>query len=325
MAFGRGRWMVGAALALGLAGCDGTPMVTPDGGPVVTDGGSVPQLDPLAAWEEQGSGDDAMFVTRALDYACRGARTRPTPGAPVTTTFQLRDFEDDFEVDDAEVWVFNDNVIADDCSNAATCTAITTDGSGNASLMLPAGGWYAYRVIPKPGFNPMLTVFGVFQYNEPAPLVDGEAVTGNSVSGSTIEVIPATLGITRSEGLAIVAGRIEDCAGGFVENAIIRLYDPNGDPVVAQPSGPFFHYFNGDAAHNVPAQAETDSNADGLYVLAELPVVSDGPYRIEAWGNLDGELRILGCESARIFEDSVTILNLGPIREDAPAGCPPAQ
>lgn len=314
MPFGRGAWLAGA-LALASMGCGGT-VVTPDAGPA-------PDLDPLAAYEEQGMDEDATFVPRALDYACLRERVRPTPGDPVETTFQLRDFQDDFVVEEADVWVFSDNVIADECGGP-TCTTLTTDAEGNASVTLPAGGWYAYRVVPKEGFTPMLTIFGVFQYNEPAPLVAGEAVVGNSVSGSTIELIPATLGISRTDGLALVAGRIEDCNGGFVENAIVRLYDPDGEPVVGTASGPFFHYFNGDAGNNTPAQGETDTNADGLYVVAELPVVSDRPYRVEAWGEIDGRLEILGCESARIFPNAVTILNLGPIRADAPEACPAA-
>lgn len=310
MAQGRCAWM---ACALAALGC-GNVMLTPDAGPA-------PELEPLRSFEEQGSGDDAQFVLRALDYTCRGERTRPEPGEPVETTFQLRDFQDDFEVEDTEVWVFRDNVIADECE-APTCTSITTDAMGNATVSLPAGGWYAYRVLPREGFNPMLTVFGVFQYNEPAPLTAGGSVLGNSVSGATIEIIPATLGISRSEGLAIVAGRVEDCAGGYVENAFIRMYDPSGQAIETSATGPFFHYFNGDATNNVPAQTETDTNADGLYVVAELPVVSEGLYRVEAWGELDGELTLLGCEAARIFPDSVTILNVGPMRADAPEGCP---
>ncbi len=316
MSLGRNGWF--ASIALGLAACGG-PSGGTDGGP---DAGPTPDLPPLAAYEEIVHGpDDSEFSSVALDYACRGSRTRPTAGDPIPVTFQLRDFQDDFEVDDTEVWLFSNNEIGDSC-DAPSCQSFTTDGTGNAEVTLPADAWYAYRVLPKTGLSRMTTVFSVFQYNEPAPAAAGGAVTGNSVSGSTIDLIPALLGISRSEGLAIVAGRIEDCSGNFVQNAILRMYDPDGALVATTAAGPFFHYFNGDANDNLPAQDETRSNADGLYVIVEVPVESDRPYRVEAWGNLDGEFRLLGCEAARIFPDAVTILNMTPVRGDAPAGCP---
>lgn len=304
--------LIGSALLLALTGC-GSSTATHDAGPT-------PELEPLAAYEERGMGEDVELVARTLDYACLGERTKPQGGDPVPTTFQLRDFQDGFEVENAEVWIFRDNVIADSCAEP-TCSKLTTDTNGNAMVSLPAGGWYAYRVIPNDTpISQMEKVFGVFQYNEPAPLEPNGSVTGNSVSGTTIEVVPATLGIPRTPGLAIVAGRVEDCAGGFVQNAIIRMYDPDGN-AVTEANGPRFHYFNGDPNDSIPSLAATSTAPDGLYVVLEVPVQSERPYRVEAWGNLDGEFRMLGCEAVRIFPDAVTILNMIPLRADAPQGC----
>ncbi len=313
-----------ACVALGSVACGG-PSTTPDGG-TGTDGGStIPLPGPAAAYLEVMTGpDENEFQPVALDYSCRAARPLPTPGEPVDVVFQLRDFQDDFEVDATDVWLFSNNVIADTC-DPPDCQAFTTDAMGNATVTLPANGWYAYRVLPHDGLSRMTTVFSVFQYNEPAPAQPGMAVTGNSVSGSTIDLIPALLGISRTEGLAVVAGRVEDCSEHYVENVVLRLYDPDGNYVASTPTGPFYHYFNGDPNDNLPAQDEPDTNTDGLYVIVEVPVDSDRPYRLEAWGNLDGELTLLGCEAARIFPDAVTILNMTPVRSDAPAGCPPAE
>lgn len=303
-----GRNVMFASIALGLAACGPAAPVEPDAG-----------LAPLAAYQEVMLGpEEYEYQPATLDYSCRANFTRPTPGAPVATTFQLRDFQEDFPVDDTEVWLFSNNEIADTCE-APDCQSFTTDGSGDAAVTLPASGWYAYRVLPKDGLSRMSTVFSVFQYNEPAPAAAGGAVTGNSVSGSTIDLIPALLGISRTEGLAIVAGRIEDCSQHYVENTILRIYDPDGNPVGGTAA---IHYFNGDANDSLPAQDATNSSADGLYVIVEVPVASDQPYRVEAWGQLDGELTLLACEAARIFEDAVTILNMTPLRSDAPAGCP---
>jgi hypothetical protein len=298
------------ALAL-LVACG--PATTVD-----TDSGTAPQLQPLQA--DQPEPDE--FVPVALDYSCRTTRERPTGGAPVSTRFELRDFREKFEVSGTDVWVFTDNEIGNECT-APSCQSFTSDTMGNGTVTLPADGWFAYRVLPKSGLSRMTTVFAVFQYNMAAPSTEGRAVQGNSVSGSTIDLIPALLGISRTDGLAIVSGRIRDCAGNYVQNAIIRVFDPDGNEIEQGELNdePHFHFFNGDAMNNLPDQTQTQSNADGLFVLVQIPVVDDRPYRVEAWGNLDGELTQLGCESARIFSDSVTIVNMDPVRADGPSGC----
>lgn len=309
--------LTGAVLALTFASACGGSNSRPDGG---SDAGAppVPELDPLAAYAE--TTDE--YEPRTLDYACLGERSQPAAGAPVSTTFQLRDFQNDFAVDQTEVWLFSNNEIADECV-APACQAVTTDVMGDATVSLPSEGWIAYRVLPKMGLSRMSTVFAVFQYNFPVPATAGGAITGNSVSGSTIDLIPATLGVSRTDGLALIAGRVRDCAGNSVENAIIRVYDPSGAPVLEGDANddPHFHYFNGSVERNLPSLDQLHTSPDGLYVLIQIPVRAEGRYRIEAWGNLDGEPTIIGCEAARIFPDAVTIVNLNPRRSDGPEAC----
>ena len=282
------------------------------------DAGTALELAPAAAYVEMGE----EFVPTTLDFSCMGTSVEPTPGEIVDVTFELRDFQDDFEVTEQDVWVFPGNEIGDTC-DAPACQLVTTDASGNATVQLPTNGWYAYRVLPKMGATRGTTVFGVFQYNEPAPPGAGGSVMGQSVSGSTIEVIPALLGISREPGLAIVAGRLQDCNESFVENGIVRLFDPDGNFVEqgTLTSEPGYHYFNGNPDSNLPNQEETDSNVDGLYVVVQVPVVDERPYRVEMWANINGTTERVGCEAARIFPDAVTILNLSPMRADAPASC----
>ncbi|MFK7987906.1 MAG: hypothetical protein AB8I08_17945 [Sandaracinaceae bacterium] len=303
-------------LGAGLVACDSGG--DDDAGTRVDGSTGVPALPPALANFEEGE----AFVSRTLDFSCRGTRVQPTAGAAVSTTFQLRDFQDDFEVTGTEVWLFSDNVIADTCT-APGCQMFTTDAMGDGMVDLPADGWYAYRVIAREGETRNSTVFSVFQYNEPAPADAGGAVEGNSVSGSTIELIPALLGITREPGRALVSGRLEDCNGNFVQNSAVRLYDGDGNLVVdgSATTEPSYHYFNGNPDSNLPNQEETFSNVDGLYVVVQVPVLDDRPYRVEAYANLDGTTARVGCESARIFPDAVTILNVGPERADADPAC----
>ena len=299
-----------ALLALGVSACGG--------GTGTDDAGVSSQLPPLEAYTEAAT----AFVATSADYSCINTGTAPTGGAPIDVEFQLRDFQDGFEVPDATVWMFADNVIANECVGA--CQEFTTNGMGNGGVSLPAGGWYAYRVLPFDGPTARTTVFGVFQYNEPTPATAGGSVEGNSVSGTTIDLIPALLGITREAGRAIVAGRIHDCDDDHnIANVQVRIFDPDGNFVEPGTSttDPNYHYFMGLVMGNVPDQTAQYSSSDGLYVVPQVPLVDDRPYRVEAWANLDGVDQRVSCESARIFTDSITILNLGPMRADPDPAC----
>lgn len=310
---GRG-WVFGLLAAAALAACDGGSGSDAGTG---TDA-ATPNLPPIEIYEESAM----SYVATGGSLGCFGTRTAPVGGAPVDVRFELRDFQDGFEVVGAEVWLFGDNVIADDCTGG--CQRLTTDAMGNAAARLPAGGWYAYRVLPLEGPTARTTVFGVFQYNKPTPASAGGAVDGNSVSGSTIELIPALLGITREPGRAIVAGRVHDCVDtNNVRNVQIRIYDPDGNYIEpgTRPNDPRYHYFMGLVRGNVPDQTAEHTAADGLYVAPQVPLVDDRPYRVEAWANFDGAYQRYGCETARLYADSVTILNIGPMRADPDPAC----
>lgn len=298
-------------LLLGL-GCDGDEPME-DAGPMI-------ELPPPSEAYTEGATD---FMETTLDLSCRGTRTAPVGGAPVDVEFQLRDFQDEFEVPDITVDVFTNNMISDSCV-APDCQSEITDSMGNATVSMPAGGWYAYRVHPYTDMGSrMRSVFQVFQYNEPAPESSGGTVTGQSVSGITIDLIPALLGFTREEGRAIIAGRIHDCNDANIANARVRVFDPDGNFI--EPTGraedAADYYFSGVVMGNVPDQLATESRPDGLYVVPQVEYIDDRPYRVEAWANVDGELTRIGCETARIFTDSVTILNVGPERADGAPEC----
>lgn len=309
------RALLCASTALALAACDGGDGDADAGAGL--DAGAV-DLPELEAFVEE----EAAFAPATLDLSCLGTRTQPEAGDPIDVTFQLRDFQDEFEVPEVDVWLFSDNEIADSC-DGASCQAFTTDAMGDATVTVPANGWYAYRVLPKMGPTRGTTVFGVFQYNEAAPASAGESVQGQSVSGSTVDLIPALLGIPREPGRAIVAGTVQDCNEANLANAIVRIFDPDGNLVEegTRTEDPHYHYFNGNAENNLPDQTATHTAADGLYVVPQVPVADERPYRMEAWAEVDGELTRIACESARIFPDAVTILNLQPLRADAPASC----
>lgn len=310
---------IAGALAIGV-GCGGGGG-DPDAGGGGGDGGEVSNLPVLS------TGTMSMPATGSPDYACLGSATQPTAGAAVDTTLELRDFESDAPVSNTRVWLFRDNAIGEAC-DAPVCTELMTDASGNATVSLPADGWYAYRVFPRMGPTAAMTVIDSIQYNEPAPPTAGRAVTANSVSQGTLNLIPAVLGILRAPGTALLAGRVEDCGETPVYGAEVRVYD--GATRIAEgplANDPHYRYFNGDS---FPSDSGEHTHADGLYVGVQIPVPAspDARLRIEAWGRLaesDAQPRRIGCEAVRVLADAVTIVNIGPERSDYGAGHPCAE
>ncbi|MDQ3038099.1 MAG: hypothetical protein M3Y87_37250 [Myxococcota bacterium] len=311
-------WKI-ALVALAMAvGCGGNG-TTPDAGGEARDaaGPSLPVLT---------TGTMASPTTGTPDLACIGSRARPTAGAPVDTTFELRDFESDSPVSNARVWFFGDNVVRATC-DAPSCTEVTTDASGNAAVDVPSGGWYAYRVFPRPGATAAMSVIDSMQYNEPAPTAGGGSVTANSVSEGTLALIPAVVNILRQPGTALLAGVVQDCNETPMYGAIVRVFDGDTELVEGERvEQPHYRYFNGDS---FPSDSSTFTHADGLYVGIQIPVPAgaDDQLRVEAWGRpTEGEApRRIGCEAVRVLPNAVTIINIGPERSDYPVGHPCAE
>ncbi len=323
------RKLVGMGIlagALGLAGC-GDDDGGSDAGGGGTDGGGTdagpmdPDL-PLAQVGDDISPDDPQAIDPATampaDFSCVGSVTAPADdGAEISFTLTMEDFQEGNPVPDVCVEFYPDNTLDTD----DTCDGMTTDEEGNITVMDNAGSWYAYRVFPHTGPTPATTVVGSVQYNEASPDSDGGDATGNSVSQATINLIPTVLGFRRAEGTAVLAGTLSDCNDDPVYGTIIRVYSPDGTLIAEgrRQSEPHFRYFDGD---DFPNGSQPWSHRDGLYAAANLPV-SDMPVFVELWGRTaeGAPLELLGCETARLFADTVTILNVGPKRSDGPT-CP---
>ncbi|AKF05536.1 hypothetical protein DB32_002685 [Sandaracinus amylolyticus] len=302
--------MVRVALALSVVGCGGG-----DDAPADPDAGT--SALPLLS-----TGTQLNPTEGVADYACNGTASRPTAGEPVSTRFELRDFQTGTAVGDARFWLFRDNVVRDACA-APECEEITTSADGNATVTLPANGWYAYRVFPREGATPPTTVIDSMQYNEPAPAAADSSVTGNAVSHGSLDLIPAVLDIERVPRTAMLAGIVLDCDGTPVYGAEIRAYSGATRIDEGQrPTDPRYRYFDGDS---FPAGTGTFTHADGLYVAIQIPVpaAAEDVLRIEAWGRpTEGPPVRIGCEAVRVLADAVTIVNLGPLRSDYGAGHP---
>ena len=318
-----------AVLATGVAltGCgDDDGGGTDAGGGGGTDaGGEVEDTDlPEAQVNGEKSSTDPQLIMggEPADFSCMGTRTEPAEGDEISFTLTVEDFQEGNPVPDACIEFYPDNVI--DADN--TCDGMTTDDSGNVTVMDNAGSWYAYRIFPADGPTPATTIVGSVQYNEPSPDMAGDTATGNSVSQATINLIPTVLGFRRVEGTGVLAGTINDCNDDTVYGTRIRAYTADGTRIAEGMAGsaPHYRYFDGE---DFPNGSQPWSHVDGLFAAANLPADAAGTdIFLELWGKLsaDGEPQLLGCETGKLFPDTVTILNIGPLRADGPT-CPGAE
>lgn len=313
MAFRESFSTVLAATAL-VIGCGTGTRTATDTGPLG------PELPPLTR------GTIDVPDESAAAYACRGATTEPVAGGDVDVTMNLRFFQADTEARNVRVWFFRDNVIRDTCEAGLCEERISGTDDGSLRVTGRAGGWYAYRVFELDGPTDATTVVPSFQYNEPTPASAG-VVEGNAVELSAINLIPALLGGPRTPDTALVAGTVLDCEEQPVRGATIRMYDPRGAQILEGEAvgAPHFRYFNG---NSFPDGVGVHTHVDGLYVGVniEVPAAPSDLIRVEAWGRASADDppqgRLLGCEAMRIFQNAVTIINVGPLRNDYPAGHP---
>ena len=298
---------------LACAACSGTE--TP-GGPSATDAGTD---DPQKRLPITSIGTRRNPSEKDADWSCYGQYTKPArTSSAASFTMKIEDFQEDNQVTpDVTVQVFSDNVIADTCTSTV-CTEGMTDAAGHMTATAHPGAWFAYRVLPKQGVSSATTVVGSVQYNEEAPAAGGTR-DGVSVSLKTLELIPTVLGFSREPGTAIIAGRLVDCNGEDVYGAVTKLYKADGTQIAegVTQKEPHYRYFDGES---FPSATHPFTNVDGLYAIANLPIEGSAPVTIELFGRRagDDEPVKLGREQARIFADTVTIINAGPLRrEDA--------
>jgi len=299
-----------ASLALAV-GCDDKPEMVPPPDAGVDEFPIVP-----ASLGRAGSPSDQL-----ADYSCLGTRTRPPGGASIDYTLHLQDFQSSMPSKELTVRIFPDNVIRDTCT-APECVEAMSDLSGDVPAMGASSSWFAYQVLPKMGDTTLTTVVGSAAYNELVPdAAGGEPVVGSSVSEQTLELIPIVLGFRRAPGTAILAGRVRDCMATPVRGVTARAFAPDGTEI-AEGEGatdPHYRYFDG---RSFPSADAPYTQEDGLFAAANFAIPSgEMPIRVEIWGRLEtasAEPVLLACEQARLFADTVTILNMGPSRSDGP-------
>ena len=322
-------WMIlGCALALGmgLTACD-------DGGtPDPTDSGVTPEEDgSMMMMEDSGPGPSTPVVMAfdgtdevPADLSCRGSRTAPTGSGASTFTATADNFGASGTVDDLTVQFFPDNMPTADGTCTGTCQEVTTGPDGAATFMGEAGAWYAYRILAGEGQINGGAAMGAFvqvvQVNEIAP-DDGGNTSLNAVSMSTLNTFTALLSVSQDATNGLITGQSFDCMGRPLVNANVRVFDDSGQiPFGTSRGDTKDFYFSGS---QVPQASARRTAADGLYGASNIPIPADGTIRVGIYGTLEegGAQELIGCETVRVDEGTITILNVGPERSDGPSGC----
>lgn len=282
--------------------------------PLLMNGDGADPVDPTGIGIDPASAEPA-------NMSCFGMTTVPVGGDDVDFTLRIQEFRTDDVLEGLCVKFYPDNtpVPGDTCDPS---TDLVTAADGTISVTAPAGGWYAYRVFPKDGPSPSLQIAGSVQINEPAP-ESPTVVEGNSVSQATLNLIPTVLGFTQQPGTALVAGTVFDCDEDPVYGAVVRVFREDGTEIVegTRNPEPHYRYFDGD---DFPKSDQPWTHTDGIFTLANVPVADDGEFVfVEVWGRRSegAEPEVISCERLPLFADTISIVNMAPLRETPPA-CP---
>ena len=261
-------------------------------------------------------------TARLADYSCRGSVTAPARGPSVGFSIEVRDFQSGSPVPDVCLRLYADNSVPNE-SSCISSGGVVTGASGLASVNGPANGWFSVRVFPVAGVTPSSTVVQSIIHNQAAPSAAGGLATVTAVSQATLDLIPTIYGFPRQAGTTVIVGRVFACSepSEGVYGASIRVARDDGSYIDEGTSrtDPHYRYFDGS---QFPEPSRRYTHVDGLYIVTQIPP-GTGSVFVEAWGRSTTTSMpvIIGCERARVFSDSVTEIEIGPLRRDGPP-CP---
>lgn len=228
----------------------------------------------------------------------------PAKQVQVSVAAVVEDFEKGTPVANATVDIWFDDVV-----DTSVDLSATSDNNGVLTVDVPACTKTAYRVTTDPVLDETRTTYkahNIYPFHESGS-VDGGLFM--SVSTVTYQLIPTILGVTVDPDKAIIAGTAYDLTrdpatdsdvdAGKVEGAQIVVYDANGNI----PDSLVVNYFT----QNFPDRDQRWTSKDGLWVASNVPA---GELRVEMWGHVDGELRLLGASTLLSEASSINIANL---------------
>lgn len=304
---------------LGLAGCPSDPEPMDAAMPSMNDA-FVPPGEDAPMMMMDGTPTirvGSMAMPMDADVSCLGMNTAPMAGDPVMGTVRVEALAvTAFPVASAALELYPGDTIRAMCDG--DCVMATTNAMGEASVTLPSGGWFGYR-LPAAGSGMMGTV-PVLGYFYTFPSRAGERVTVTAISTTAAMLVANSLNRELNSTTAAVSGSVRDCMQRSVANVRIRMF--RGDTeIVSGPAGdtstPRITGLNDGAIPAVSPDGLTRFNGR----FAGVVPASGGAVRIEAWGVTEdgGAPRLLGCEEVLVEPATVTVAVIPALRGDYPS------
>lgn len=311
------------ALALGLSACGsgGSPGDDDDDDMVGDDDDA--EVDP---------GDFDSTETVGGDWTCVGDEQILAAGTSGDLQGFVEDFQDETPVAGAQIRIWLDN---DPTGSVESALEATTDNNGQFSISASEGimscSPFAARVWTE--FDPPET-YQTFQNNIILSGSSPFSETLNSVSYSTYQLLPLTVGVEPEAGKGIAAGRVTDCNGDPVSGAEASVGTVDwASGTITEAEGYAMRYFRDDE----PAHDQLNISDDGLFGGMNVP--PGEVWSLLIWGipqdeshchmTEDGSTVIrpdsneayclLGLSSITVQPDSVNIANIELNR--VPEGC----
>lgn len=260
------------------------------------------------AFVQQGEG----WVSQGpADFSCLGTTSTDAPTSmQVTLSGTLLDFQSGNAVADATVALWRNG----DTSGAPAITT-TTDVSGDYSVIVPAGALRpAIRVSSDDALD-------TYTFNTGLPDLASHQLELSSVSTITANALAAFVGVVRTPGLGLAIGRMVDCQGRPVANAIATVSTESAvaDGCTTHAQGGVTYYFSaGSSTVPVRHSEQLSTNRDGLFLVIELPAVPMA--YVQVWGYTSGQTpgvdtpRLLAELPVTLYADSFSIATVDPLR-----------
>lgn len=283
-------------------GDDGDTGGEPDAAVVIENPGFAPPAATVTAWTNDSG---AWSEVGPADFSCLN-----TPSDDVATTVDinltgtLRDFQNQTPIANASVEMF----AGIDYDNPLVTAS--GDADGNYTLVLPQGQTrYGYRI----SADGYLDTFLLNQQYSPDTVDQNRNV--DAVSVTTANLLPAVIGIQRTDGLGVVAAAMRDCNGDTVKDAVATVSAASAR--VEHLDGGQTYYFNNSLPASLAVMQAT--NNDGLFVVLELPPTATG--YLQVWGFTSGQdpttddMTLLAEIPAPVLGDTVITASVEPLRQ----------
>jgi hypothetical protein len=230
--------------------------------------------------------DDYLYINvhqRPANYTCIGdADTAISYAQDTQVSGTIVDYENEYPADGVTIEVYTS---LEELYLGNFFDQQVSDAAGDYSILVPAGVTrMTFRTYKDP--DPNDDYFDTVEMNEPVAGFSDPPPTTNIeryiIAMETVETIPATLGIPRIPGTAIVAGTAYDCDHEDVQYGAIRAFNAARDTLSKyEGADRNAFYFTG----GLPSRRQMYTDPEGQFVIANLP---EGDYAyVEFWGRVD--------------------------------------